>query len=130
MTWSILVVDDEPLTQNLMRMMLEPVGFRVSSAMDGVEALESVKKQKPDIMILDVMMPKMDGIEVCRRLREHPETAEMPIMMFSGKTSFTAEQEGLDAGANCYRFKPIGRADLIETLQDLLKQNQLATKLQ
>ena len=127
MNWSVLVVDDEPLTQNLMRMMLEPVGFNVSSAMDGLEALECVKEQVPDVMILDVMMPKMDGIEVCKELRRQPETADLPIMMFSGKTSFTAEKEGLAAGANCYRYKPISRVDLIETLQRLLEEKQLVS---
>ncbi len=124
MSWSVLVVDDEPMTQNLMKMMLEPVGFDVTAAMDGVEALECVKKSLPDVMILDVMMPKMDGLEVCRILRQQPETSNLPIMMFSGKTNFTAEQEGLEAGADCYRFKPIGRADLIETLKSLINQNQ------
>lgn len=130
MSWSVLVVDDEPMTQNMMRMMLEPVGFDVTAAMDGVEALECVEKSKPDVMILDVMMPKLDGLEVCRILRSNPETAKLPIMMFSGKTDFAAEQEGLKAGANCYRFKPIGRADLIETLQELISQSQLEPKLQ
>lgn len=124
MSWSVLVVDDEPMTQNLMRMMLEPVGFTVSSAMDGVEALEKVKEQVPDIMILDVMMPKMDGYDVCRALRSQPQTADLPIMMFSGKTSFSAEQEGLSAGANCYRTKPISRSDLLDTLHTLLKKKK------
>ena len=130
MNWSVLVVDDEPMTQNLMRMMLEPVGFDVTAAMDGIEALECVQKKKPDVMILDVMMPKMDGLEVCRILRQQSDTAELPIMLFSGKTNFTAEQEGLDAGANCYRFKPIGRADLIEILQSLINQSHLIPKMQ
>lgn len=127
MSWSVLVVDDEPMTQNLMRMLLEPAGFRVSSAMDGVEALESVKEQKPDVVILDVMMPKMNGYDVCRTLRSVPETADLPIMMFSGKTTFTAEREGLEAGANCYRTKPISRADLLETLYALLESEEVET---
>lgn len=126
MSWSILVVDDEPLTQNMIRMMLEPVGFEVTAAMDGVEALECIKKRKPDVMILDVMMPQLDGIEVCKILRSQPETADLPILMLSGKTNFTAEQEGLAAGANCYRFKPIGRAELIEELHKLLGVSQPA----
>lgn len=128
MSWSVLVVDDEPMTQNMIRMMLEPAGFEVFAAMDGIEALEFVQKQLPDVIILDVMMPKMDGLEVCRTLRSQPKTAKLPIMMFSGKTDFTAEEEGLAAGANCYRFKPISRADLIDTLQKLLQLDPTISK--
>ena len=126
MNWSILVVDDEPMTQNLLRMMLEPVGYDVTSAMDGIEALERVQEVKPDAMILDVMMPRMDGITVCRTLRSQPETADLPIIMLSGKTNLNAEQEGLAAGANIYMAKPMSRADLINRLQSLiLRQQQL-----
>jgi len=122
MDWSVLVVDDEPLTQDLLRLMLEPAGFRVSGAEDGLEALQKVKEVKPDIMILDVMMPYMDGITVCKKLRAQAETADLPIVMLSGKTHLNAVEEGLQAGANRYLPKPTSRNDLIRNLREVLAE--------
>ena len=126
MNWSVLVVDDEPLTQDLLRLMLEPAGFRVTGADDGLEALRKVKENQPDIMILDVMMPDMDGIAVCKTLRQDAETANMPIIMFSGKTHLNAIEEGLEAGANRYLAKPMSRTDLIQNLREVLTETSLA----
>lgn len=122
MNWSVLIVDDEPLTQDLLRLMLEPAGFRVSGAEDGLEALQKVKEVKPDIMILDVMMPYMDGITVCKKLRAQMETADLPIVMLSGKTHLNAVEEGLQAGANRYLPKPTSRNDLIRNLREVLTE--------
>ena len=122
MNWSVLIVDDEPLTQDLLRMMLEPAGFRVTTAEHGLDALEKVKEDKPDIMILDVMMPHMDGITVCKKIRSNPETADLPIVMLSGKTHLNAVEEGLAAGANRYLAKPTSRTDLIQNLHDVLSE--------
>ncbi len=121
MKQSVLIVDDEPMTLNLLRMMLEPVGFSVTGVEGGVEALERVHQNRPDVMILDVMMPDMDGITVCKTLRSLPQTANLPIVMLSGKTHLNAEAEGLAAGANKYLFKPMSRSDLINSLRAVLK---------
>lgn len=125
MNWSILVVDDEPLTRNLLRLMLEPAGYRVAGASDGFEALDMVKEIQPDIMILDVMMPAMDGITVCRKLRGEVETATLPIIMLSGKVHRDAIQEGLAAGANRYLAKPMSRTGLLQELRELLGGNEV-----
>ena len=122
MNWSVLVVDDEPLTQDLLRLMLEPAGFRVTGAEHGVEALQKIQQSKPDIMILDVMMPHMDGITVCRKIRSNPETADLPIVMLSGKTHLNAVEEGIEAGANRYLAKPMSRNDLIQNLREVLAE--------
>lgn len=122
MNWSVLVVDDEPLTQDLLRLMLEPAGFRVTGAEHGLEALQKVQESKPDIMILDVMMPHMDGITVCRKIRSNPETADLPIVMLSGKTHLNAIEEGIEAGANRYLAKPMSRNDLIQNLREVLAE--------
>jgi len=119
MRWS---VDDEPMTQNLLRMMLEPAGFDISGVEDGASALKMAFQTPPDAMILDVMMPDMDGIKVCKTLRSRPETANLPILMLSGKVHLNAEAEGLAAGANKYMFKPMSRADLINGLRDILSE--------
>jgi len=121
MTQSVLIVDDEPMTLNLLRMMLEPVGYSVTGVEGGVAALARVNQNRPDVMILDVMMPDMDGITVCKTLRSLPETADLPIVMLSGKTHLNAEAEGLAAGANKYLFKPMSRTDLINSLRAVLK---------
>ncbi len=127
MNWTVLVVDDEPLTQDLLRLMLEPAGFRVSGAEDGLEALQMVEKECPDVMILDVMMPGMDGITVCKTLRRNANTADLPIVMLSGKTQLGAVEEGLQAGANRYLPKPMSRMDLIQNLREVLaEKNQAA----
>ena len=125
MSWSVLIVDDEPLTQDMLRLMLEPAGFRVTSAEHGVEALEKIQESKPDIVLLDVMMPHMDGITVCKKLRSDPQTAALPIIMLSGKTHLNAVEEGLDAGANRYLSKPMSRADLIKNLKEVLGETSV-----
>ena len=122
MSWSVLIVDDEPMTQDLLRLMLEPAGFRVTGAEHGLEALQKVQESKPDIIILDVMMPHMDGITVCKKIRSNAETADLPIIMLSGKTHLNAIEEGLQAGANRYLPKPMSRNDLIQNLREVLAE--------
>ncbi|MCP4362546.1 MAG: response regulator [Chloroflexi bacterium] len=128
MSLSILVVDDEPLTRNLLRLMLEPAGYRVSGAADGFDALEKAKELHPDIMLLDVMMPAMDGITVCKKLRGETDTADLPIVMLSGKVHREAIQEGLEAGANRYLSKPMSRMGLLQELRDVLNETVVNSK--
>ena len=127
MSWSVLIVDDEPMTQDLLRMMLEPAGFRVTCAEDGLEALQKIEENKPDIMVLDVMMPNMDGITVCKKIRSNVEMADIPIVMLSGKTHLNAVEEGLGAGANRYLAKPMSRTDLIQNLREVLAETAVVS---
>ena len=118
---SVLVVDDEPMTRDLIRLMLQRVGFTVREAEDGLDALRRIEAHgAPDIFILDVMMPNMDGLSLCRELRQREDTAQTPVIMLSAKTAQSAVNEGLEAGANKYLTKPIARAELIDTLKSLL----------
>ena len=126
MSWSILVVDDEPMTRDLLRLMLEPAGFRVTEAVDGAAALEKVHKHVPDAIILDVMMPKMDGITVCRHLRAQAETADVPVIMLSAKTQAKSVEEAMAVGATKYLTKPISRQTLLDHLHDLLGETAQA----
>lgn len=127
MTRSVLVVDDEPMTRTLLQLMLAPADYEVSEAGDGFEALEKIEQNTPDIMILDVMMPNMDGLMLCRILREREDTANTPIILLSAKTTPDAIQEGLFAGANRYLTKPVSRKDLLESLAELLDSVPLKT---
>ncbi|MCA9971177.1 MAG: response regulator [Anaerolineales bacterium] len=121
MTWTVMIVDDEEMTRNLLRLMLTPAGYTVVEAEDGVDAMEKIAARPPDIVLLDVMMPRMDGIEVCRAVRRQPETAALPIIMVSAKTSHQAVEEGLAAGANKYLSKPIARKHLLAVLDEVLQ---------
>ncbi|MCA9874476.1 MAG: response regulator [Anaerolineales bacterium] len=120
MAWSVMVVDDEPMTRTLLQLMLAPADCEVVEAEDGLDALEKVKEKLPDVIVLDVMMPNMDGITLCRVLRDDPQTADLPIILLSAKTSAEAIQEGLLAGANKYLTKPVARHALVSSIEEVL----------
>ncbi|WP_420643444.1 response regulator [Candidatus Leptofilum sp.] len=122
MKQSILLVDDEPNLRVLLRHMLETGNFEVVEAEDGLDALDKLNGMTPDLMILDVMMPELDGVSLCKQLRASSEFAKLPIVMLSGKTQYQAVQEGLAAGANRYLCKPITVNELIETVQEVLAE--------
>jgi CheY-like chemotaxis protein len=120
-SWTVLVVDDESLTRDLLRMMLERADFRVVEAEDGIDALEKIRQQPPDAVILDVMMPNMDGFVVCQTLRQNEATADLPVLMLSAKTQPEAVEEGMRAGATRYLPKPISYKDLIRHVKEVLE---------
>ena len=123
MTWSVLVVDDEPMARTLLRLMLVRAGFEVLEAEDGFDALDQIKQRLPDVMILDVMMPGMDGFAVCETLRNDDMTAELPIIMLSAKTDLDSVNRGLRAGATKYLTKPVSPEDLTRNVRDVLGEN-------
>ena len=110
---TILIVDDQPINVQLLKRKLEREGLQIVPAYSGLEALELVAEAKPDLILLDVMMPDMDGIEVCRRLQASAETRAIPIIFVTARTSKEGKLEGLRVGAVDYITKPI---DLDETL--------------
>ncbi len=110
---TILVVDDQPVNVQLLKRKLEREGIRVQAAFTGQEALEIVEREKPDLILLDVMMPDMDGIDVCQRLQEREETRSIPVIFITARSSKESKLEGLAVGAVDYITKPI---DLDETL--------------
>lgn len=116
----IMLVDDEPNLRELLRQMLELGGFDVVEAEDGLEALEKLEVVAPDVMILDVMMPNLDGVSLCKKLRAGTAFAGLPIIMVSGKTQHKAVKEGLAAGANQYLCKPITVQELLQSVRSLL----------
>jgi two-component system sensor histidine kinase/response regulator len=110
---SILVVDDQPINVQLLKRKLEREGIRVTAAYNGLEALDLTKKVMPDLILLDVMMPDMDGIEVCQRLQADESTRGIPVIFITARTTKESKLEGLGVGAVDYITKPI---DLDETL--------------
>lgn len=119
----VLVVDDEVGARTLIGIMLERGGFRVAKAADAYAALELLKELTPDLIILDVMMPGMNGIELCEQLRQKPATAETPIVILSARGDPASVQMGLDAGASDYLRKPILHHDLLQKIHELLEVN-------
>ena len=103
----ILVVDDIPLNVLLVKKMLQPLGFETSEAEDGVVAMEKIAAQKPDLILLDLMMPRMDGFEVLKRLRAKDDTKSIPVIILSALNSNDDVARGIAMGAEDYITKPI-----------------------
>jgi len=120
---TILVVDDEPDLVELMCYNLEQAGHRVLCAENGAKALELAKARLPDLIVLDVMMPEINGIEVARRLRAQSETASMPIIMLTARSEEQDELAGLGAGADDYITKPFSMQVLIARIEALTRRS-------
>ncbi|MBX3045807.1 MAG: response regulator [Anaerolineales bacterium] len=121
-TYTLLVVDDDLDTLKLVGTTLEKQGFHIIAAKDGQEALDRVAETQPDLILLDVMMPKMDGYEVTRRLRANPDTAQIPIILFTAKAQVDDKVVGLEAGADDYLTKPTHPAELVARVRNILKR--------
>ena len=122
----ILVVDDEIGALTLIGIMLERGGFEVLKAKDAEQALSVLDLETPDLIILDVMMPGMDGIELCRRLRARNDTAELPILILSARGDAKSVMSGMDAGASDYLPKPILHHDLVAKVRRMLDLDPVA----
>ncbi len=120
MATKILVVDDEVESLKLVGLMLQRRGYEIAAARTGTQALEKVHTENPDLVILDVMMPDMDGYEVCRRLRADPATASLPVIMFTAKTMVDDKVAGFQAGADDYLTKPVHPDELASRIEALL----------
>ncbi len=118
----ILVVDDSEINLKLVSETLSKAGYETFSARSGPEALKQVDDIQPALIVLDVMMPEMDGYEVCRRLRSKPSTARLPIMMLTGQDTLEEKVKGLEAGADDYMTKPFQPAELQARVKVLLRR--------
>ncbi len=116
----VLVVDDEDLTRQMISMFLSLDGLETIEAENGIEALEQVARYHPDAIILDVMMPEMDGITVCEKLRANSGTAAIPVLMLSGRSQPDAVEEGLAVGADVYMKKPMDPQEMLVVLKELM----------
>lgn len=117
---SVLVVEDDSELREMVSLVLTYNGFEVKEAGDGVAGLDLLASWHPDLIVLDVMMPRMDGVTMCRRVRQEPETAAVPIIMISGRTQGQVIAEGLAAGANKYMIKPMSLDVLVKNINELL----------
>ena len=121
----ILVVDDEPEIVKLVAKVMEARGHRVTMGHDGQEALDLVAKERPDVLVLDLNLPKVDGLEVCRRLKGAPETENLPIVMMTAAfPSVDDADRGLTLGADEYVVKPFLREVLVHNVERLLASSK------
>jgi len=116
----VLIADDETNIRNILDYTLHAEGFEVIPARDGEEAFVLAQSLRPDVIILDVMMPGVDGIATCRRLKADRRTARIPVIMLTARTTRADRRAGGDAGADAYMTKPFSPARLIAAVQDLL----------
>jgi two-component system alkaline phosphatase synthesis response regulator PhoP/two-component system response regulator VicR len=116
----IMAVDDERHIVRLIQVNLERAGYQVVTAFDGPEALKKVESDKPDLIVLDVMMPKMDGFEVLKRLQANPETREIPVVMLTAKAQDADVFRGWASGVSAYLTKPFNPLELLTFVKRIL----------
>lgn len=122
METSVLIVEDEVAIVTLLRYNLEREGFRVYSTGDGEEAVTMVKEYKPDVIVLDWMLPSMSGIDICKQLRWNTDTKGIPIIMLSARGEESDRIRGLDAGADDYIIKPFSPAELVARIRAIFRR--------
>lgn len=120
MSKRVLVVDDQPHIVRLIQVNLQKEGFEVTTASDGVEGLQRLREVRPDLVILDVIMPRKDGFEVLREAKADPELAEIPVIMLTVKTHNADIVEGLKEGAELYLPKPFHPKELVSLVKRVL----------
>ena len=122
MAKKILVIEDDPAISRLVDYSLRHQGFEVIAATNGLEGIRKAHKEAPDLIILDVMLPGMDGFEICHKLRSEEDTAQLPILMFSAKAQEIDKNTGLKVGADDYLPKPATPAEIVKRVEKLLEK--------
>ncbi|ABA20132.1 response regulator transcription factor [Anabaena sp. FACHB-709] len=118
---TVLIVEDSLAQREMITDLLKASGLTVTHATDGLEALEAIKEEPPDLVVLDIVMPKMNGYEVCRRLKSDPKTQNVPVVMCSSKGEEFDRYWGMKQGADAYIAKPFQPTELVGTVKQLLR---------
>ncbi len=126
----VLVVDDNQQNLELIQAYLEDVDCEAVPAKDGPEALEIISKNMPDLILLDVMMPKMSGFEVCRRIKNDPKTSNIPVIMVTALNEYVDIERGVDCGTDDFISKPVNKLELVTRVKTMLKLKPLTDKLE
>ena len=122
---SILVVDDHEQNLELLQAYLEDVGCRVRTARDGVEAMAELEIEPPDLLILDVMMPRMSGFQVCRQVKANPKTRDIPVVMVTALSDVGDVERAVECGADDFLTKPVHKLELVTRAKSLLRYRLL-----
>ena len=120
MSKKILIIEDDPGTTRFLVYTLEQEGYKVLSAEDGLEGLKKARDEHPDLIILDIMLPGMDGYEICHRLRQKPETRTVPVLIVSGRARQDDKNIGLRMGADDYLSKPVDPQTILAKVETML----------
>ncbi|MEQ1833236.1 MAG: response regulator [Candidatus Eisenbacteria bacterium] len=126
----ILVVDDEIYIVHILDFSLGMEGYEVVTALDGEQALEKARSEKPDLIVLDIMMPKLDGYETCKRLKADAETKDMPVILLSAKGRNVDQKVGFEVGADDYITKPFSPRKLVERINAILGHGTSQQRMQ
>jgi CheY-like chemotaxis protein len=126
----VLVVDDNQQNLELLQAYLEDMDCETVPAHDGPEALEIIANSAPDLVLLDVMMPKMSGFEVCKRIKNDPKTGDIPVIMVTALNEFGDIERGIDSGTDDFLSKPVNKLELITRVKTMLKLKHLSDKLE
>jgi len=116
----ILIADDRPEVVELVKVTLEGESYQILSASDGSEALEKTRLERPDLILLDIIMPKMDGYEVLGNLKDHPHTKDIPVIMLTAKGQRVDKEKGKRLGARDYIIKPFSPSSLLRKIEEIL----------
>jgi two-component system alkaline phosphatase synthesis response regulator PhoP len=126
----ILVIEDDPATLRLVDYSLRHAGYQVITSSNGLEGVRKALGESPDLVILDVMLPGMDGFEICNRLKSEPNTAQLPILMFSAKAQEIDKDTGIKVGADEYLTKPAAPSEIVSRVEKLLAKKKDAAPTQ
>jgi two-component system alkaline phosphatase synthesis response regulator PhoP len=126
----VLVVDDNQQNLELLQAYLEDIDCETVPARDGLQALQIMGKKAPDLVLLDVMMPKMSGFEVCRRIKNDPKTTDIPVIMVTALNEFGDIERGIDSGTDDFISKPVNKLELLTRVKTMLKLKHLSDKLE
>ncbi|MCP4592191.1 MAG: response regulator [bacterium] len=126
---TVLIVDDNPQNLELLEVYCEGLeGVKVTTARNGIEAMEQIRAQKPDLVLLDIMMPKMSGFEVCKQLKSNPSTRDVIIVMVTALNETSDVERAAECGADDYLSKPVDRMALLDLVRTLLQSRPHASE--
>jgi len=126
----VLIVDDNAQNRELLTAYLESIPVQVRTAADGIDALEQVASEAPDLILLDIMMPRMSGFEVCVKLKSDPASRDIPVIMVTALDGLADIQRAVDCGTDDFLSRPINRLELVTRVKNLLKVRHLTSELE
>lgn len=122
MARKILIIEDDISTSQFLSYTMEHEGYQVLAALDGIEGLKKALTENPDLIVLDIMLPGLDGFELCHRLRAYAPTADIPVLMLSAKAQDADKSAAFKMGANYYMVKPANPATIVDAVKNMLNQ--------
>ena len=129
-TPTVLIVEDDQPSLELLQAYLEDVDCQTVCAHDGLEALKIIGKKTPDLVLLDIMMPKMSGFEVCKRIKNDPKTSDVPVIMVTALSEFGDIERAINSGTDDFISKPVNKLELVTRVKIMLKLKHLSDKLE